>query len=887
MAEKRIYFFGGGRAEGSSVLTPSLGIKGAGLAEMTRLGVPVPPGFTVTTATCRAVLAENAMPDGLAAELRVAVSRLEEVSGRSFGHGANPLLVSVRAGSSVAMPGTLKTVLNVGFNDETVEGLAHTTGAPKVIWNTYRRFVERFGTQVFGIDEYYFEEEVLRVARAHAMVRRDDELTVEQQREVIPALKLVCEKRSGVPFPDDAHEQLSAALVSVFQSWQSPAAVNLRRKKGISDELFTAANVQAMVFGNLGDDCATGIARTRDPETGENVTCGIYLPNAQGESLDALERSPLPLAGEDADSLEVRMPAAFDHLFRIQVLLESHYRSMQELEFTVERGKVWILQTRAARPRLAAAIQIAVDMVDEGLIRVEEALRRVPPEGIEQLLHPQLAPGVAAAPLDRGLAAYVGAASGVIALSADEAERYANLGMRTILVTRETTPEDMRGMAVAAGIVTANGGTTSHAAIFSRQNRVPCVIGCRSLRIDLLRGEVCFGDVTLGAGATITLDGATASVFAGELPIVPPALPSNFPRLMEWADERRRVQVRANADSGPGASLGRELGAEGVGLVRTEHMFFQADRITTMREMIVARGPDARQKALNALRPHQVSDFVDIFTAMDGLPVTVRLLDPPLHEFLPDSDEQLEKLGEKLDCSAREIRRITDSIRESNPMLGHRGCRLGVTAPQIYQMQVVAIFEAAARRHAAGGDVQVEILVPLVSDPAEMKAIRELIEAAWTPFGESGALPALPPIGAMIELPRACLLAGAIAKYADFISFGTNDLTQTVFGISRDDAWSFLAAYVADGVLASNPFRVLDRSGVGAMMEMACKRARHVRPGIKIGICGEHAGEPTSIAWLQRGIVDYVSCSPYRVPIARLAAARAAIDDEAHGVTGH
>jgi len=883
---KRVYGFGAGTADGDGSMKPLLGGKGAGLAEMTRIGIPVPPGFTITTEVCLAWQKHGgALPEGVQAEIDAALGRVESILGASFGDAENPLLVSVRSGARQSMPGMMDTILNVGLNDETVEGLAARTGDPRFAWDSYRRFVQMFGDVVLGVHHFYFEEELVAARRAAGLRpdQSDADLSADHLKSLVGAYKALIRERSDVPFPEAPADQLAMAIRAVFASWNNNRAIEYRRMNDIPDAWGTAVNVQAMVFGNMGDDCATGVAFTRDPSTGEHVFYGEWLPNAQGEDVVAGIRTPQPLTGTDGDlpSLESAMPEAFAKLDAIQKTLERHYLDMQDLEFTIQRGDVWILQTRVGKRTAAAEVRIAVEMADEGLIHRDDALLRVDPDRIDALLHPRIDRDGAHEVIAKGLPASPGAATGALAFTAEEAEARSEAGESVILVRNETSPEDIKGMKVAAAILTARGGMTSHAAVVARQMGTCCVVGCGQCVIDADARTMRIGGRTFGPEDVLSVDGTTGEVIIGEVTLVEAQLTPAFERLMSWADDRRTIGVRTNADTGPDAATARRLGAEGIGLVRTEHMFFEGDRIHAMRAMILATTASQRAKALAGLRPLQQGDFEAIFEAMSGHPVTIRLLDPPLHEFLPERDADIEEIARRFDIGVDAVRRTIATLHESNPMLGHRGVRLGVTTPELYEMQARAIFDATLAARARGLDPQPEIMIPLVAHTAELKAMRDRIEAVRdNEYGADAAVLRTIPIGTMIELPRACVTADEIAEHAEFISFGTNDLTQTTYGLSRDDASGFLPAYIAAGLLEHDPFVVLDTKGVGSMIKIACANARGARPGIKVGICGEHGGEPRSVAWLQRGVVDYVSCSPYRVPIARLSAAQAAIRQE-------
>ena len=839
-----------------------LGGKGIGLAEMTLLGVPVPAGFTITTDACRAYTANGQqLPDGLAEEIDEHIDALERRSGKRFGDPEDPLLVSVRSGAAVSMPGMMDTILNLGLNDVAVEGLARSTGNPRFAYDSYRRLIQMYGEVVDGVDAHRFEQ-ALTDLKAVRGVQQDVELGAGDLRELVGTFKEIYAEDTGTSFPQDAREQLGRAVRAVFESWDTPRAQVYRRAHRIPDDLGTAVNVVQMVFGNKGEGSGTGVAFTRDPSTGEQGLYGEFLADAQGEDVVAGIRTPEPLA-----SMRDRLPDAFAQLTETMRRLEEHYKDVQDIEFTVEDGRLYLLQTRSAKRTAAAALNAAVSMVDEGLISREEAVARIDPAQLDQLLHPMIDPGAQLEVAARGLNASPGAACGAVVLDADKAAERGKAGESVILVRWETTPDDIHGLIEAAGILTAHGGMTSHAAVVARGMGKPCVAGCEELTIDLEQRTLTIGGHRLSEGDTITIDGGTGRVVAGAVDLVPPQINEDFETILVWADELRRLKVRANADTPDDAAKAREFGAQGIGLCRTEHMFMAEDRLPVVREMIMASGEEERRAALDRLLPHQQSDFEGIFEAMAGLPVTIRLLDPPLHEFLPPLDEaQDERMRERI-----------KALQESNPMLGTRGCRLGLLWPEVYEMQVRAIIRAAAAVEERSGEAPlVEIMHPLVGFAEELKRLRSLtIETAQE---ESDAVEYL--VGTMIELPRACIRADEIAEHADFFSFGTNDLTQTALGFSRDDAeGKFLTRYLEDGVLERNPFETLDQSGVGDLMEIAVERGRSVKDDLKLGICGEHGGEPDSVAFCHRLGLDYVSCSPYRVPLARLAAAQAGLKE--------
>jgi pyruvate,orthophosphate dikinase len=880
-----VYRFGGGAAEGGGGDRDLLGGKGANLAEMASIGLPVPPGFTISTEMCARYYAEGeSFPESLREEVANGLAHIEGITGKRFGDAADPLLVSVRSGARVSMPGMMDTVLNLGLNDATVQGLAATSGDPRFAWDSYRRFIQMYSDVVLGLDHGAFEE-ALEIAKEDKGVHLDTDLDARDWERLVGRYKELVEEESGRPFPQDVHAQLWGAVGAVFGSWQSERAKVYRRLNSIPHDWGTAVNVQAMVFGNMGESSATGVAFTRDPSTGERAYYGEYLINAQGEDVVAGIRTPQYLtraarerAGAKAASMEESLPAVYAELAAVFDTLERHYRDMQDIEFTVERGKLWMLQTRSGKRTAKAALRIAVDMAGEGLIAEEEAVLRVDPSGLDQLLHPTLDPAAPRQVVAKGLPASPGAACGLAVFDADTAERYASLGEKVILVRIETSPEDIHGMHAAKGILTCRGGMTSHAAVVARGMGRPCVSGAGSIQIDYKAKLMRIGGVEIRQDDTITIDGSTGEVMLGAVPTIQPELVGDFGTLMVWADKVRRLRVRANAETPNDCRTAREFGAEGIGLCRTEHMFFDAERITAVRQMILAENEAGRRAALAKLLPAQRSDFEQIFRIMAGLPVTVRLLDPPLHEFLPQSEEDFGEVAAAVGISADLLKRRVGELHEFNPMLGHRGCRLGITYPEIYEMQARAIFEAAVTVAGDSGEAPIpEVMVPLVGTKAELAIIRQLIDrTAAAVFAEQGASVDYL-VGTMIELPRAALMAGSIAEEAQFFSFGTNDLTQTTLGVSRDDAGRFLTHYVEKGIYARDPFVGIDEEGVGQLIALAAERGRATVPGLKLGICGEHGGDPASIAFCERTGLDYVSASPYRVPIARLAAAQAAL----------
>ena len=861
------------------------GGKGKNLAEMASIGLPVPPGFTIATEECLRFLREGGdFGDTLRGAVEEAMRHVERTVGKRFGDAADPLLVSVRSGAAISMPGMMDTVLNLGLNDETVQGLAATSGDERFAWDSYRRFIQMYADVVLDLDHGLFEE-ALEIAKEDAGYYNDTEMSADDWKTLVAEFQRIAEQELGRPFPQDPAEQLWGAIRAVFESWDTERAKVYRRLNDIPHDMGTAVNVQAMVFGNMGDTSATGVAFTRDPSTGERAYYGEWLVNAQGEDVVAGIRTPQYLtkarreeAGADKPSMEEAMPDAFAELARVFDLLERHYADMQDIEFTVQQGRLWLLQTRNGKRTARAALKMAVDMVGEGLIDETTAILRVDPMALDQLLHPTLDPQAPRDVMTKGLPASPGAASGRIVLDADTAEKWAHRGEKVILVRVETSPEDIHGMHAAAGILTARGGMTSHAAVVARGMGRPCVSGAS--QVSIARGEgraLTIGERELKEGDTITIDGATGEVMAGEVATIEPELAGDFATLMEWADRHRRMKVRTNAETEEDCQAARRFGAEGIGLARTEHMFFDAGRISAVREMILAESESGRRAALDKLLPEQRGDFESIFRAMAGLPCTIRLLDPPLHEFLPHSDAEFEDLAASTGIDVGKLRRRAAELHEFNPMLGHRGCRLGITYPEIYEMQARAIFEAACNVAADGEAPVPEIMIPLVATRRELEILRALVErVASEVFAENGrTLDYL--VGTMIELPRAALMAGEIAEEAEFFSFGTNDLTQTTLGVSRDDAGRFLTPYVDRGIFARDPFVSLDIEGVGQLVELAVERGRGTRDGIKLGICGEHGGDPASIGFCEKVGLDYVSASPYRVPIARLAAAQASL----------
>ncbi|MFM8745197.1 MAG: pyruvate, phosphate dikinase [Aestuariivirga sp.] len=882
---KYVYRFGGGAAEGRADMKALLGGKGANLAEMANLGLPVPPGFTISTEVCTAYYAnDRAYPKGLDSEVAAAMAAVEAIAGARFGDAANPLLVSVRSGARASMPGMMDTVLNLGLNDATTEGLAARSGDRRFAYDSYRRFISMYSDVVLGVEHAAFED-ILGGFKEERHYELDTEITATEWQGLIVRYKALVAQETGKPFPQDAGEQLWGAIGAVFTSWNGARAVTYRKLNNIPENWGTAVNVQAMVFGNMGDSSATGVAFTRNPSTGEREIYGEFLVNAQGEDVVAGIRTPQSLtekariaAGSELPSLEALMPGTFAELRHNFDLLERHYRDMQDMEFTIQSGKLWMLQTRTGKRTARAALKIAVDMAEEGLISREEAVLRIDPASLDQLLHPTLYPEAKREVIATGRPASPGAASGEIVFDSDEAERLKALNRRVILVRIETSPEDIHGMHAAEGILTTRGGMTSHAAVVARGMGKPCVSGAGALRIDYAAGTLSVMGIRLARGDTITIDGSSGQVMKGAVATVKPQLSGDFATLMSWADGIRRMGVRANAETPLDARTARDFGAEGIGLCRTEHMFFDAERIVAVRQMILADKLDARRAALAKLLPMQRQDFIALFDIMAGLPVTIRLLDPPLHEFLPQADHEIEEVAEQIHANPDALRARLAELKEFNPMLGHRGVRLLISYPEIAEMQTRAIFEAAADVARRTGQAPIpEVMVPLVASRNELERVKERIVAVAGEVEKETGIAIAYSVGTMIALPRASVCAADIAQAADFFSFGTNDLTQTTFGISRDDAARFIGEYTAKGVFKNDPFITLDTEGVGELVRMAAERGRRVKPGLKTGICGEHGGDPASIAFCETVKLDYVSCSPFRVPIARLAAAQASL----------
>ncbi|CAJ2333607.1 pyruvate, phosphate dikinase [Brucella abortus] len=882
---KWVYTFGDGKAQGAASDRNLLGGKGANLAEMSSLGLPVPPGFTITTEVCTYYYNNDRVyPSELDAQVQAALAHIATLTGRNFGDAEKPLLVSVRSGARASMPGMMDTVLNLGLNDETVQAIARESGDERFAYDSYRRFIQMYSDVVLGVDHGFFEE-ILEDTKADLGVEVDTALSADDWKNVIGLYKAKVEEELGQPFPQDPREQLWGAIGAVFSSWMNARAITYRRLHNIPAAWGTAVNVQAMVFGNMGETSATGVAFTRNPSTGENKLYGEFLVNAQGEDVVAGIRTPQNIteeariaAGSDKPSLEKVMPEAFAEFLKVANRLEQHYRDMQDLEFTIERGKLWMLQTRSGKRTARAALKMAVEMAAEGLISEEEAVLRIDPAALDQLLHPTIDPRAERQVVGMGLPASPGAATGEIVFSSEEAEQAKAEGRNVILVRIETSPEDIHGMHAAEGILTTRGGMTSHAAVVARGMGKPCVSGAGSLRVDYRNGTMLAAGQTFRKGDVITIDGASGQVLKGSVAMLQPELSGDFGKLMEWADRARRMKVRANAETPADARTARSFGAEGIGLCRTEHMFFDGSRIVAMREMILSDTEEGRRLALGKLLPMQRSDFAELFEIMKGLPVTIRLLDPPLHEFLPHTDEEVDEVARSMGVDAAKLRDRADALHEFNPMLGHRGCRLAVSYPEIAEMQARAIFEAAVEAGKKTGEPVVpEVMVPLVGLKAELDFVKARIDAVAKEVMSKAGIKIDYMVGTMIELPRAALRAAEIAESAEFFSFGTNDLTQTTFGISRDDAAGFLTTYQNRGVIEQDPFVSLDVDGVGELVQIAAERGRKTREKIKLGICGEHGGDPASIAFCEKTGLDYVSCSPFRVPIARLAAAQAAV----------
>ncbi|MFH1347209.1 MAG: pyruvate, phosphate dikinase [Candidatus Margulisiibacteriota bacterium] len=887
-AKKYVYKFGGGKADGKAAMKNLLGGKGANLAEMGNLGIPVPAGFTITTEMCAVYYKMNRKyPKELSLQIKEGIKHIEKVMGAKFGDEDNPLLVSVRSGARVSMPGMMDTVLNLGLNDKTVIGLVTQSGNERFAWDAYRRFVQMYGDVVLDlkpktktdIDPF---EEIMDEVKKEAGVKFDLELGVDELKDLVKRFKAAIKERKGISFPEDPWKQLWGAIEAVFGSWNGERAIKYRNINKIPHDWGTAVNIQSMVYGNMGDDSGTGVAFTRNPATGERKFYGEYLINAQGEDVVAGTRTPQPInsstkSSRDQETLEEVMPKPYKTLEAIYKKLEKHYTDMQDIEFTIQKGKLWMLQTRTGKRTAAAALKIACDMVDEKLIDEKTALLRILPEQLDQLLHPMFDPKAPKDVIAKGLPASPGAATGQAVFHADEAEKWAGEGKKVILVRIETSPEDIGGMNAAQGILTARGGMTSHAAVVARGMGKCCVAGCGAINIDYKKAHFEVNGTVVKEGDWISLDGSSGEVMKGLVPTITPELSGNFGRVMKWADKYRKLGVRTNADTPKDSQVARDFGAEGIGLCRTEHMFFEGDRIKAVREMILADHIEGRRKALAKLLPMQKSDFIGIFKAMKGLPVTIRLLDPPLHEFVPHEEAQQKEMADEMGVSLEKIQQKISSLHEFNPMLGHRGCRLGIVYPEITEMQARAIMEAACELKKKGVNVKPEIMVPLVGDVKELKNQEEIIRRVADETMKKMKVKVSYLVGTMIEIPRAALTADQVAEVAEFFSFGTNDLTQMTLGLSRDDAGKFLPAYVEMGIYKADPFQVLDQTGVGQLVEMAVKSGRSARKGLKCGICGEHGGEPSSVEFCHKVGLNYVSCSPYRVPIARLAAAQAVL----------
>src|SRR5712691_3122857 len=882
---KWVYTFGDGKAEGRADMRDLLGGKGAGLAEMANLGLPVPPGFTITTEVCTHYYANNkSYPRELADDVAAGLAHIARVTGRRFGDPTEPLLVSVRSGARASMPGMMDTVLNLGLNDETVEAVAKRANDRRFAYDSYRRFITMYSDVVLGVGHHHFEEILDDYKESKGYVL-DTDLDAEDWVKLVERYKTRVKEEIDAAFPQDPHEQLWGAIGAVFGSWMNQRAITYRRLHNIPEDWGTAVNVQAMVFGNMGETSATGVAFTRNPSTGDKRLYGEFLVNAQGEDVVAGIRTPQEIteaarqeAGSDKPSMERTMPDAFAELTRISDVLERHYRDMHDREFTVEQGKLWMLQTRSGKRTAKAALKVAVELANEGLVSKDEAVTRIDPASLDQLLHPTIDPSATRKVIVTGLPASPGAAFGEIVFSSDEAEALKAQGRKVILVRVETSPEDIHGMHAAEGILTTRGGMTSHAAVVARGMGKPCVSGAGSLRVDYAANTMSAGGVTLKKGDLVTIDGSIGQVLAGKVPMLEPELSGEFATVMSWADAKRRLKVRANADTPNDARVAMKFGAEGIGLCRTEHMFFEEDRIRAVREMILADDDKARRAALAKLLPMQRADFVALFEIMGGLPVTIRLLDPPLHEFLPHTEVEIAEVAKAMNASPEKLKRRAQELAEFNPMLGFRGCRIAIAYPEIAEMQARAIFEAAVEAgRITRAPVVPEVMVPLIATKAEFDLVKARIDAMAEAVALETNVRIKYQVGTMIELPRAALCAGEIAETAEFFSFGTNDLTQTVFGISRDDAASFLGIYTDKGILAVDPFVSIDREGVGELVKIATERGRKTRKNIKLGICGEHGGDPASVAFCAEIGLDYVSCSPYRVPIARLAAAQAAL----------
>ena len=888
--EKMIYSFGGGKAEGNIKMKKKLGGKGAGLAEMTNIGVPVPPGFTISSEVCIHYDKNKSYPEGLEDEIRKSVEKLEEIMGEKFGGAKSPLLLSVRSGAAISMPGMMDTILNLGLNDKIVESLISETNNPRFAYDSYRRLIQMYGDVVMGMEHDNFEG-IIQATKERKGVKNDSDLKWSDWKDIGEQSKKIIRDKTNEEFPQDPWKQLMGAISAVFESWDNKRAKEYRRIHSIPDDLGTAVNVQAMVFGNKGENCGTGVAFTRNPATGENVFYGEYLMDAQGEDVVAGIRTPGPISEKQAKesevdmvTLEKRMPERYKQLEEVRHKLESHLKDMQDLEFTIENNKLWILQTRAGKRTAVAAIKVAVEMQKEGLINKEEALLRVTPDNIDQLLHPMIDPSATVEVIAKGLPASPGAASGKVVFNSDDAILEAESGNSVVLVRRVTSPEDVGGMHISEGILTSRGGMTSHAAVVARGMGKPCIVGCESLSVDYKKKQFTVGGKTVKEGDFITLDGTTGRVILGDVPRIEPKIAGEFEEFMGWADEIRRLGVRANADTYQDAKKARDFGAEGIGLARTEHMFFAEDRIPAMREMILSDTKEEREGALGKIIPMQRSDFEGLFRAMDGYPVIIRLLDPPLHEFLPEGEEAIKELATSMGISVDKIHEKIKGLHEINPMLGLRGCRLGILFPEVTEMQSRAIFEAAVEMAKEGVKVIPKVMIPLAGYKGEVVVQKEIIQRVAEEVLSNAGVDIKYQIGTMIELPRAALTAGEIAEEAEFFSYGTNDLTQTTLGFSRDDVGKYIPDYIEKGILTADPFQTLDQDGVGELVEMGLKRGKQTRPDLEVGICGEHGGDPASIEFCHRIGLDYVSCSPFRVPVARLAAAQAVLEEKDRGM---
>jgi pyruvate,orthophosphate dikinase len=883
--EKMVYFFGAGKAEGNITMKKTLGGKGAGLAEMTNIGVPVPPGFTITAQCCLYYEKNKKYPKGLEEQIDKNLKKLEKAMVQIFGSSDNPLLVSVRSGAAISMPGMMDTILNLGLNEEIVKGLVGNAD-PRFVYDSYRRLIQMYGDVVMGVEHDDFEE-IIQETKNKKGVKEDAGLTAEDWKEIAGKFKVLVKEKTGKKFPESPKDQLMGAVNAVFSSWDNKRAREYRRINNIPGDLGTAVNVQAMVFGNRGKNCGTGVAFTRNPATGDNSFYGEYLLDAQGEDVVAGIRTPGPIthkqkeeSGSSIDAFQDIMPKMYKQLEDVRKKLEKHFKEMEDLEFTVEDGKLWILQTRTGKRTAMAAVKIAVDMVKEKLIDKKEAIRRISPDQVDQLLHPMIDPRAELKVIAKGLPASPGAASGEVVFTADDAVAKANAGRKVLLVRHVTSPEDIAGMHAAEGILTSRGGMTSHAAVVARGMGAPCIVGAEDIAIDYKGKTFTVGDVTVKEGDYLTIDGSTARVILGKVPTIEPEISGNFEKIMKWADEIRRLGVRANADTPTDAKQARDFGAEGIGLARTEHMFFGEDRIPAMREMILSETPEERKRALDKILPMQRGDFEGLFKAMDGYPVIIRLLDPPLHEFLPEDKKAIEELANNMGISVEKVEEKIVSLEEANPMLGLRGCRLGILMPEITEMQARAIIEAAVNVAKEKVKVIPKIMIPLAGRKEEVASQRKLIEQVAKKVFEEKGKSVKYQVGTMIELPRAALTADKIAEVADFFSYGTNDLTQTTFGFSRDDVGKYTPDYIEKGILPADPFQTLDQEGVGQLIEMGLVKGKKANPNLEVGICGEHGGDPASIEFCHKIGLDYVSCSPFRVPVARLAAAQAVLKEK-------